>query len=585
MEGPKWSAVLNEEDAHVKRESSKRMVQSRLRSYTHAYKTAKEQDTSIQLQCGPIQIEWINSRAKRWRLPGSHTVQEARDILTGVGKNNEPIVWCTTDVGDGAESFELQAWSLTSKKLLWKKYPVGPDLGLIDSQLVYLSVKNKLIYHELWICHAQTGTGAKRLYKEPCTAVNLYLERYADGRLKLIRDNSQDIEVLEIFPTGTLHHRTGRYPVPASWILPLSRPYGIEFAWQSQGLLVLKQFGKQILWKCAPNKAPKKLMELPAGEFFFDPYAVWSGSIPALVCVIQPHIGKLFYIWDGISLKLVSKKKPTGLQIKRFKGISQDGTEVYGILTYSSSQKPTKLLMHGYGAYGIVSNIGSILTRWAPLVQNGWAIGNTFVRGGGDHTDAWAKAGRLGGRQKTIQDFIALTQAAQHYLTISPRQTAIYGRSAGGLLVGDTLAKYPDGSLMSAVYAEVPYVDELRTTTNPDLPLTDLEANEFGNPIQRLEDFIQIGLLSPADSAATLRTPNVFVLTRTAEHDSQVFAYESVKWIRRLRAGSCSGPSSLAPKLCIVEKKQGHFTPPDLAIQQWALDAALLDVWMEDKEK
>jgi len=131
---------------------------------------------------------------------------------------------------------------------------------------------------------------------------------------------------------------------------------------------------------------------------------------------------------------------------------------------------------------------------------------------------------------------------------------------------------------MKAVYAEVPYVDELRTTSNDELPLTTLETNEFGNSMIRLEDFIQVGLLSPADSATVLQTPTILVLARSAIHDSQVFTYESVKWIRRLRANQGAKD---APKLCIIEKDQGHFTPPDATVKQWSLDCAILDAWIE----
>lgn len=90
--------------------------------------------------------------------------------------------------------------------------------------------------------------------------------------------------------------------------------------------------------------------------------------------------------------------------------------------------------------------------------------------------------------------------------------------------MGGTLTRNPTGKLMSAVYTEVPYVDELRTTTNNELPLTELEFNEFGAPAHRLSDFLSVGLLSPADAASTTGSPEVFVLTRTAENDSQVFA-------------------------------------------------------------
>ena len=84
---------------------------------------------------------------------------------------------------------------------------------------------------------------------------------------------------------------------------------------------------------------------------------------------------------------------------------------------------------------------------------------------------------------------------------------------------------------------------------------------------------MSVGLLSPADAATVSASPAIFVLTRTAENDSQVFDYESVKWSRRLRESSHGG----APKLCIVERGQGHFTPPDRVLEQWSTDCALLD--------
>jgi oligopeptidase B len=233
--------------------------------------------------------------------------------------------------------------------------------------------------------------------------------------------------------------------------------------------------------------------------------------------------------------------------------------------------------MTGYGAYGLETPAGLVSRRWAPLLANGWCIGQTFLRGGGDHTEAWAKAGRREGRVKTLEDYEALVKKAQTILHIGPQDTVIYGRSAGGLLMGGTLTRHPGGSLMGCVYAEVPYVDELRTTTNVELPLTRLEYNEFGAPLLRLEDFISVARLSPADSASVIASPKVFVFARTAENDSQVYAYESVKWVRRLRLTSGRG----APKICLVEKGQGHFTPPDKNTEQWCLDSAILDAWVK----
>jgi prolyl oligopeptidase PreP (S9A serine peptidase family) len=350
--------------------------------------------------------------------------------------------------------------------------------------------------------------------------------------------------------------------------------------WPRKRLFITKQQGTRTLWKVYSNRSVKKLLSIPAGEITLDPYTAWLGQTPCMIRVDQPDKGVGIYHYDDESnVSLQIPILPTGLETHRFSTKSFDGTEVYGIYTFQTGQKPTKCLVIGYGAYGMPTSVGSVVHRWAPLVQNGWAIVHTFLRGGGDHTEAWAKAGRRDGRNKTIDDFISLIYSVQTKLKISPKKTAIYGRSAGGLLVGGTLGRVPEGSLVSAVYTEVPYVDELRTTTNPDLPLTTLETNEFGAPSMRLEDFVSVGRLSPADTAAVKAAPNVFVWARTAEHDSQVFAYEPIKWVRRLRA--VGGVQAKGPKIVVVEKGQGHFTPPDATVHQWSLDCAVLDAWME----
>jgi oligopeptidase B len=219
------------------------------------------------------------------------------------------------------------------------------------------------------------------------------------------------------------------------------------------------------------------------------------------------------------------------------------------------------------------SYVGS---RWNPLVENNWGIVYTFIRGGGDHTDSWAKAGRRSGREKTVDDYISCIQHVKTQYNINPRNIVLYGRSAGGLLIGNSLQRYNDGSLFRGIFTEVPYVDELRTTTNPELPLTQLEYNEFGDPVHRLADFLSVGLTSPADAAVGLKTPKIFVYCKTASNDSQVYTYEPIKWIERLRKSSPEG----APKLVNIDLHSGHFTPPELSRENYTLDACILDAWV-----
>jgi len=566
MTGLRWLSVLKQEADHVNKQLEKPEIQRRIAPFLAQFKSASEMADSIPFECGPVTIEWISQFTKVWKLNDKeHTV---RDLVC-----KDKTVWCARDTGKGAESFQLECWKKDT--LSWKKGPVGPDVALQGSKLYYLGVRNKLIYHELWVCDAATGKNPTLLYTEKNPEVNLSLEKQPDGRIVLIKDWSQETEFWEVTEKGL--KKTVRHEIPSAWHRPYGE-YGTEFIWPRLKLLLTKRYGTKILWKCSTTAPPKRLLEIPAGQLLIDPFSAYAGNTDCLIRLVAPDRTAFYRLNSAGNPEPVNPVQPTGVVIKRYSATSKDGTGVYGILTHLGNTVPEKLLMIGYGAYGIETAVPSVLKRWAPLVRNGWAIGYTFVRGGGDHTEEWGKAGRREGRQKTIEDFEALIRSAQKALNISSKKTAIYGRSAGGLLMGATLANSPDGSLMGAVYTEVPYVDVLRTTTNPSLPLTVLEYDEFGNPLKRLEDFISIGLMSPADSAAAIASPKVFVLTRTAENDSQVYAYESVKWIRRLRSHDSADS---APKLCIVERGQGHFTPPEKTHRQWAVDCALLDGWIQ----
>jgi hypothetical protein len=569
MKGPKWRALLKEEASRVDSYIHTTPIQSRLGSFVAMLESANDRVEDIPFSCGPADVAWNSQFDKTWQFRNSPIQHTARDLDT-----DGTCICATKDAGKGAESFVLEMWpSASAKSPSWSQYPVGPDIAIQDGYVYYLGVKNKLIYHQLWRCDVKTGKEKELLYTEKIPTINLSLEKHADGTLFLVRDDSQDKEYFEI--KGIKLRKANPFDFPKSWRMPKGE-YGLSFVWERLGLCITKQHGSKMLWKVGSSIEPKSLLKIPAGHIQLDPYAVWLGKDKCIVRVTNPAENPAYYKIQQTNLELIHPMVPTGLTSRQISAKSADGTTVYGILIYKQHTRASCLLGIGYGAYGLETGVPSALRHWSPLLENEWAVLYTFPRGGGDHTDAWGKAGRREGRQNTVDDFIALVRTSQHIFHIPPTKTAIYGRSAGGLLMGMTLAQNPGGSLMSAVYTEVPYVDVLRTTTNPTLPLTQLEYNEFGDPMHRLEDFISVGLQSPVDSATVTASPSVFVLTRTAENDSEVFAYESVKWIRRLRSHDTR---TSAPKLCIVETGQGHFTPPDKQTYQRGLDCAFLDAW------
>jgi hypothetical protein len=64
--------------------------------------------------------------------------------------------------------------------------------------------------------------------------------------------------------------------------------------------------------------------------------------------------------------------------------------------------------------------------------------------------------------------------------------------------------------------------------------------------------------------------PGVFQIVRTALNDSQVYAYESVKWVTR------AGPSAFLA----IEGEQGHFVSGSKNTEQMAEDLAVLLIKM-----
>ena len=159
-----------------------------------------------------------------------------------------------------------------------------------------------------------------------------------------------------------------------------------------------------------------------------------------------------------------------------------------------------------------------------------------------------------------------MRQRAQQKTKVGAKKTVVYGRSAGGLWAGGLAALYGKGELFKGVYMEVPYLDVLRTTTNPELPLTLIETDEFGLPSQRLSDFATMLRWSPMELVSKEGTPGIWQVVRTGLNDSEVFTYESVKWA--FRTGKTT--------LLAVEENQGHFVSGPVGTYQQAQDLSIL---------
>ena len=108
---------------------------------------------------------------------------------------------------------------------------------------------------------------------------------------------------------------------------------------------------------------------------------------------------------------------------------------------------------------------------------------------------------------------------------------AIEGGSAGGLLVGACATMRPE--LFASVVAEVPFLDIVTTMSDPTLPLTVTEWEEWGDP--RSEPFASYMLsYSPYDNTRPADYPATYVTAGL--NDPRVSYHEPAKWVARLRS-------------------------------------------------
>jgi len=164
---------------------------------------------------------------------------------------------------------------------------------------------------------------------------------------------------------------------------------------------------------------------------------------------------------------------------------ADDGVEIPISLFYRKGFRRNGLapiILTGYGAYGL-SEEAEFTSARLSLVDRGFVFAIAHIRGGGELGRTWYEDGKLLKKKNTFTDFIRCAEYLLEQKYGSPHALAINGGSAGGLLMGSVMNFRPD--LFTTVIAAVPFVDILNTMSDPSLPLTVTEYEEWGNPAER----------------------------------------------------------------------------------------------------
>jgi oligopeptidase B len=300
---------------------------------------------------------------------------------------------------------------------------------------------------------------------------------------------------------------------------------------------------------------------------------------PRQIIEIDLHTRDRTVLWE----QTVPNYNPDEYASARLWAPTKDGKRVPISIVYRKDMKlpgkPNPLLLVGYGAYGQIRECKFGIEELS-LLDRGFIFAIAHVRGGTEMGTKWYEEGKLLNKPNTINDFIACAEYVINNIKITtPEQLVIYGRSAGGLLVSAATNARPD--LFKAVIAEVPFVDVIRSMSDPSIPWITFDFAEWGDannpryynvmksycPITNLRHqqyphmFVTAGLNDPRVS---YWEPAKYVAKlRTIKRDLKEDALTSPRGaVPRVESDTCQTETSSADSLLMFKTKMegGHFS-------------------------
>ena len=188
------------------------------------------------------------------------------------------------------------------------------------------------------------------------------------------------------------------------------------------------------------------------------------------------------------------------------------------------------VIQYGYGSYES-SMDPYFSTARLSVLDRGVIFVVAHIRGGGEMGRAWYTEGKKLAKKNTFTDFIDATDFLASQAWVDAARIGIMGGSAGGLLMGAVVNMAPEK--YAACLAQVPFVDALTTILDPNLPLSALEWEEWGNPITDREVYEYMKSYTPYENIRPVRYPAIAAVTSL--NDTRVLYVEPAKWVAALR--------------------------------------------------
>ena len=235
--------------------------------------------------------------------------------------------------------------------------------------------------------------------------------------------------------------------------------------------------------------------------------------------------------------------------IEEIEVTSHDGVKVPLSIMYKKGLKfnsENRLLITGYGAYGIsdVPYLDKYMLHW---LNEGGIYASAHVRGGGEKGNKWHKGGYKTTKSNTWKDFIACTEYLFDKKYSSPKKTAIWSGSAGGILIGRAITERPD--LYAAAFIRVGVLNALRSETGYNGANNTKEFGTFKDPVE-FKALLEMDAFQHIKKG--VKYPAVYLTA--GMNDARVPAWQPAKFAARMQEATVSEK----PVLLSVDFEGGH---------------------------
>ncbi len=228
---------------------------------------------------------------------------------------------------------------------------------------------------------------------------------------------------------------------------------------------------------------------------------------------------------------------------------SHDGEEIPLSIIRNKNLKldgNNPVFIYGYGAYGDIESpyFSSIMLTF---VRKGGLFCVAHVRGGGEKGDNWHKGGLKLTKPNSWKDLISCTEYLIDKKITSNQNIAIYGASAGAILVGRAMIERPD--LFKVVISEYGYLNPFRGEI---IGSAGTNSEEFGSAKDSLECLSLINMDPYLNIKDNVVYPSVYLTV--GMNDPQVQPWMPGKFAARLQ----NKTELKNPVLLLADFETGH---------------------------